>query len=673
MAKPRKVQHHGKDRIKINGLFGSFETPNEGITVKYFSTHASGQNPGTSQYRLLEELKPMREKVTASELKNLNSLLQRDLNDARVATQLIPYLLGKTSSKVAFFPAILGVLIPQGFLTEENSATYPEPGDEETDEEDEISISYGDYWTATEYENTDGSFGPLGELSLSPDETDIIVLDGQHRVNAFRYLCGLLKKDDGETQIYDSFYEEVGGPPQEYSSELPVNLIWFEKDSNIDPKIISRNLFVDVNNSAKKVSKSRNILLDDRLVTSLLTRFFYSGVASQCSFKSKVFSLLHSGFDIDTDISKRSGHDFTVTNPEIIEYTLSWLMLGTDRYNSLDRYSVGRERKRNNTSSLEEIFNRPKFNQSDFEKTDYNEDIVISETSKIEDFESEFNTLLFDSMYSVLNKYCLLQKQYEASEETESWVYEKGSTRNEDAWEEVFTGGEGLYYSLMFSSITDNPKIETHQKAIEEIEEKLSSKRAEKFEDSSQKDVDRVFEVIRTKAFNVGVFMALKKFGTDKANIEEDENWTDYTQEFIERINDISADEWVEVFTTLKSKVEPSLDPKRWPSLQKFFLRTVQKDGEYYNPENYLDSPDGHVFVEELTNKFESYVETEIANINNISFEKIPKDMFKSWTQAARNLSNSIVKRCGWGVIPNVDYQDYGEMFVRERIKKMED
>jgi len=136
MSRPKEVPHHEKDKIRVSGMFGKFETPGEGIVVNYFSTQANGRSPGEGEYRLLQELKPMRERVTASELKNLNSLLQRDLNDARVATQLVPYLLGKTSSKVAFFPAILGVLIPEGFLTQGESATYPRPSQPEEEEKD---------------------------------------------------------------------------------------------------------------------------------------------------------------------------------------------------------------------------------------------------------------------------------------------------------------------------------------------------------------------------------------------------------------------------------------------------------------------------------------------------------------------------------------------------------
>lgn len=64
---------------------------------------------------IIAELLPMGERVTASKLTDLRSLLQRDLNDQRIAQDLIPCLQG-VNSRIGFFPAILAVSVTKGYL-----------------------------------------------------------------------------------------------------------------------------------------------------------------------------------------------------------------------------------------------------------------------------------------------------------------------------------------------------------------------------------------------------------------------------------------------------------------------------------------------------------------------------------------------------------------------------
>ncbi|HTF28942.1 MAG TPA: hypothetical protein VK625_08865, partial [Flavitalea sp.] len=110
--------------IELTGTVGEFYLENKSVKVKYFSTIASGKDNASHNLELLKELKPMRERVKASELKDLDSLLQRNLNDYRVATELIPYLT-KDIPQVAFFTPILSVLIPKDSLNNNNESDYP--------------------------------------------------------------------------------------------------------------------------------------------------------------------------------------------------------------------------------------------------------------------------------------------------------------------------------------------------------------------------------------------------------------------------------------------------------------------------------------------------------------------------------------------------------------------
>ena len=73
--------------FKVRGIVGKFKVVDAKWEIWHFSTIASSNNSsgaGNSQ-RLLSELKPMRERVTPSEIKDMSSLLQRDLDDSRVA------------------------------------------------------------------------------------------------------------------------------------------------------------------------------------------------------------------------------------------------------------------------------------------------------------------------------------------------------------------------------------------------------------------------------------------------------------------------------------------------------------------------------------------------------------------------------------------------------------
>jgi len=659
-----------EDRIEVHGLIGKFDTPEKRLTVHYFATKANGSKSGTGEYRLLEELKPMRERVDASGLQNLNSLLQRDLNDARVATELIPYLHG-IKSEIAFFPAILGVLIPSGFISsDENEDSYPTA---ETEEDETKVITYEDKWSLTAYK-IGGDYGPLGKLSFSPSKTDVVVLDGQHRSNAFRYICGMLESDSND--IYDAFYHEVDRP-EDYSSDLPVTLIWFERnddEAEVDPKLISRNLFVDVNNSAKKVSKSRNILLDDRKVTSLLTRFFYSDIAAKESFSSGDLSLLHTGFDIDTDLAKRSGHIVTLTNPEIIEYTISWIMLGTDTYNSLDRYLVHQERKRKQVSELGHIFDDPDFNRQDVYIQELTDDVIISGPEKIPDFQNEFENKLSSTIYDLINGFDFVKPHLEASEAISQWRHEKGaSTMVREVWDKVFNGGEGLYYSLMFSDLVENPRLEDYRAAVEEIEDRFRRERADRIDAESVERVDRAFTSFRTKAFSVGLFMALKKFGYDEVEPDLGEKWIDMKTKFIDQINSLNASQWVAVFNDIKPRVQSRTDPKKWPTYQKIILRLIQEEGEYYDAANFLDSPDGRIFSSEVKEKLSGYFETNDVELEGFSIEDIPGDRIRAWAQDIKNNVDDLFRDSGIGPLDNVDEIEEARRVIRSRIDELQE
>lgn len=647
-----------KNTIDIYGLIGKFELQEKPIRVRYFSAKASSWEKSSGEFALLRELKPMRERVAPKELKDLSSLLQRDLSDARVAMELIPYLKG--SSDVAFFPAILAILIPSGFITSESSS-YPSP--QRRTEGNQETTQYADNWTLTAYQ-ANNSYGPLGMLSIDPSRTDIVVLDGQHRANAFRFMSGVFANDD--TDIHSAFYQDIE-TPDSFNAELPVTLVWFESENAlIEPTLISRRLFVDVNNSAKKVSKSRNILLNDRELPSLMTRFFYSGIAQKASFRADIFSLLHTAFDIDTDVAKRSGSIFTLTNPEIIEYVASWLLFDYGNYSGLGTYRVQREGARSGMMQFTREFCDPIFNGNHVE-IDRDEKVVIRTTEKINDFAIEFNHKIFPALYNIFNEFNLFRQHYTACQKISEWRYASASPTERDVWDSVFCGGEGLYYTLLYSKeeLANNQRLSDLRSAVESIEARLVRERVELLPGCSQADVEQAFDSVRSKAFQVGLFMALEKFRSENGI----ENLLSACDEFLQRLNQLQPVDWIYVMTKIKPALIHGVDPKSWPAYQKLILRIIQSEGEFYNAGNFPISPDGKIFTSAVNERFNSWLTTEERDLAEITRDDIPESTVNSWAQSAQEFVCNLFSEANLTSIEvGVDYERLAKSIVEGQI-----
>jgi hypothetical protein len=72
----------------IDGIYGIFSTP--AGSVYYLQTKAKIGGDGSSHSQLTRSLVPAREALNIHEM-DFNQLLQRDLDDHRIATKLIPY------------------------------------------------------------------------------------------------------------------------------------------------------------------------------------------------------------------------------------------------------------------------------------------------------------------------------------------------------------------------------------------------------------------------------------------------------------------------------------------------------------------------------------------------------------------------------------------------------
>lgn len=542
--------------IKVFGMFGSFTVgaqTSQAVTVRYFSTVASGSHSSSSgdSLGLLRELKPMRERVRVSDLRDLASLLQRELDDARVAKDLVPYLMG-ANSPVGFFPGILVALVPHGFLMADEGIHYPSAGAEQSTD-DKVVTPYGAFWSATRFK-LDGHPVALGRLDIDPAVTDLIVLDGQHRANAFRFVTKTFDVVQTEDSIYRAFYDEVA-PPEAFASELPVTIVWFESADPIEPRLISRKLFVDVNTNAKPVSESRNVLLDDRARSSILTGSLYRLLARE-AFDSDKFSLLHAGFDCE----EKQSHALTLLLPSVAQYALAYTGFAKDEALGLS-YTIGADwwRWANNYARLRSVSGE--VGEGDFRAAEAGDRDAFDRVSTVLD------ERVSPRLLEIIEQFPLTKAHVAACVQLNAWIQGQAVMLKE-VWDKVFRGGEGLYGGFARDDLGE--RAANYQRAIKEIEDKFVALREAELPGCSAEQVKRAYETFATKANFTGLLMAAHSFCEGHPD-----GWAASSQ-FVEALGRLSAVQWVKVLADYKPLVVRELKPALWPTIRNIYLRVVQ-------------------------------------------------------------------------------------------------
>jgi len=600
--------------FKVRGIIGKFKVIDAKWEIWHFSTIASSNNSsgaGNSQ-RLLSELKPMRERVTPSEIKDMSSLLQRDLDDSRVANELIPYLLNNKSN-IGFFPAVLCALMPKKFLSNEiligTQQVYP-IGELSADN---LKRKYGEHWTLETYTGEDNKITAFAQLEVDPSKTDLIVLDGQHRSNAFRFMTKNFPAENDS--IHAEFYRGRT-QPEEFDAELPVTIIWFERIGNedLDPKLISRRLFVDVNTNARSVQESRNILLDDKVPSRVCTGIFYSYLAQQ-SFSSTCLSLLHGAFDSSDDEKKKS--NLTIFSPVSIEYAFRHYLLGINDIDNLDR-AAAKDMSKNwdNTARLFRFFKsidsniRPTVNTT-FSDESLRDAIKKTGITYAYDLLNNFN--LSKALIDVTNSLNIEINQNQAG-----WA----NTTHKSVWEKAYCGGEGLYSSLL----NEENDSGTYTKAIKEIENKFQSNLQNHIFGSQSTSIDngrvkKLYVTYTSKASITALLMAMSKVAEKTSAgwaTEVNGNSLRAVDITLNLLNSKSIAEWMAILIDFKAhSVGQELNPLAWPKIRNLYLRVIQDQEAKTESGNkkfqwfandFTKSPDYHYvmnYVKDLVKSFQ--------------------------------------------------------------------
>jgi hypothetical protein len=652
--------------IELTGLFGEFELADKDIIIKYFCTNANSRQSGSNECEFLEELKPMRERVDASNLSDMDALMQRDLNDYRVANNLIPYILGE-NSEVSFFPSILAVILPKDYL---NGLTceYPFPLDSTSS-----VINYNNFWTVEYFNNEDEQPMNVGKFTFNKSESNIIVIDGQHRANAFRYASGVI---GGANSIYDAFYASIDKKSSKEkikNADLPVTLIWFENKKNsglIDPRIISRKLFVDVNNNAKKINRSRSILLNEREVSCVSTRVFYSAIAER-GFDINQFSLIHSGFDVDSDLKNNFGHPLTLTTPEIVEYLLSWLLLGSRLYENLNTYKVARQRDFGNVAKFQNLTGFNNIVKNTTSEDDSNS-YCIANAAELNDYKTIFKELFLNTLLLIYSDFNIYKVFASLSKGYEEDYFSSTGVEQQAVWNKAYKGGEGLYYSISSNITKPNSMLLTYKTALNQVDEKIKELKLIKLGLKKEDEVKPFFEAVTSKAFQVAVVIAFETFYSQQAKKRKFKSRNEAVQTYVDLLNEVSIDKWHFIFTEFKQHLTElkNLDPTSWPAYHKLILFLIQDDVyQSYNLSNWESSPYGKVVKYKIESAVNIYKQDNI-DLIILNISDIPVAKIKDWKKHINSLMKKLITGIGKKDILGIVYNKKIDNFIIELLAK---
>lgn len=260
---------------RIFGLHGEFTVgkgPNQ-LRAVYIETKIRPGSEGVWDNVLASQLVPWRE-IFDIERVTFDELLQRDLNDSRVAHDLIPYLIGDNSSSARFFPPILVVLVPKNPEGTGIEKTYPKMTEEVG------AMRFGPLFDFVKNPTSSGGISPFGRLDFNPQRSAFIIVDGQHRAMAVLALHRQLTNGWANSN-FESYYKHIQVTPEDVKRlELPVCIVVFpdlqegsaRTQAGVTLDKACRELFLVVNRKAQTVSQARNLLLDDDDFAALMMR-----------------------------------------------------------------------------------------------------------------------------------------------------------------------------------------------------------------------------------------------------------------------------------------------------------------------------------------------------------------------------------------------------------------
>lgn len=338
--------------LHLRGSVGSFKVGSNGgqesLEVKYFLTHVGLDFSSGQDEKLLKELAPVREIFDVNNLE-FDEIMQRDIDDARVSSDMIPYILdSQNAGLVKFFPPIVVMCMPVEADRNRPSSHYPQVFSGPA----EISKEGADHW----HETRSGDVGSevfkfiqpiiegspplqhdLVEFSVNTSKSRLVIVDGQHRAMALLALYRNMKEQwsDSRRSPYKSYYEEWN---REYIADFNLSEIQLpliictvpnldvNYSGEYDLKKACRSIFLTLNKNARKVSVTRNLLLNDNDFISSFMRRTLSEIKSM-NVRSNSALAIHC-VELDQDGDKQKiDNQLAETGVSHIYYMIEHLML----------------------------------------------------------------------------------------------------------------------------------------------------------------------------------------------------------------------------------------------------------------------------------------------------------------------------------------------------------
>ena len=172
---------------------------------------------------------------------HVEELFQREVSKVRVINLVEHYL--KSESRPQFFNSLTIVLKARDPDHSAFRAPLPDP-------EYPRNLAIGPIVVSYDHEEPiDGFPQPLshGKLAWNRDEVYAVAIDGQHRLAAIKDLGTDLRRDSSLSVIFIVLAGELG----------------FHAQDGWDAIRAMRSIFVDLNKRSERVSRARNLLLDD--------------------------------------------------------------------------------------------------------------------------------------------------------------------------------------------------------------------------------------------------------------------------------------------------------------------------------------------------------------------------------------------------------------------------
>lgn len=642
-------------RFELQGCIYSYVTPNSQIKINIFQSALGKKVPNGIE--ILEFLRPIRELLKTDQVKDIKQLIQRELDDQRIIKSLVPYLLNETNREVAFFPSVLGVLMPKDYLNNINGI-YPYNSasiNEINSITKEFFLDETFHWSIKTYKSDDTTM-PYSILTVDKNTCDIVVVDGQHRTNAFRAVNNKLTSDN---VVIKEIYKDISFLPTDSDVTLPITLLWFENldttSNSISPEIISRKLFIDVNNSAKSIATSRKILLDDRNPLHLMTNHFYSVIASRYNFKLDNLSLAHLGCDVVNEVAQQSTYEsmpFTyISTPERIKYVCDVFFMRKKNY-EINATGIRSPQARKSKYASSKIDNEyasesnqlinffTKSNQEDciaIQRDEYlevdqvyiREDLAHSGKPKQQIVREEFEDLYFNCFYLLFSEFKYFNEhKLNIKCFNEEYINNPATPlAKRESWKSAFLLGQSMYFTLSKSSNN------LYKEALSEIQSEFQNKYLNAdytdYLNNTIKDKD-LFLSFRTLAFQIGYFEAFYQYCKSVKNCDfstvEGNDILLYCREFLDLVNKIENNHWVNYFTLVRD-LQGEMHPKYFPVMTHLILRKIQPENHIFNcDDNWYFAPECVYFHEKTMERFIKFISDNFTPVERKTLKIMDKN-----------------------------------------------